>query len=208
MDIKAGVKAIFRDVDETAEWYKKRLAICLDCPFNTINGSKNEKGSAIIKTLEIAKPLLNQENESTGNCTVCTCYINKKCSDKGNACPILKWDSLIKVQNNLEVEAVEGIENLEQEQGFISVHLGNVQKNTLKKGKIIVKTGKFNLVSTKFSCSCMMLDGEIKTVKKNIYEIPFILSTSNKPRNVEQKTIMILETTKELISVPFKYNVY
>jgi hypothetical protein len=62
-------------------WYKKRLEICADCPFNSKN--KQEKTARYY--------LLSVLNLRNDFCTDCGCELKAKASEELEACPQGKW---------------------------------------------------------------------------------------------------------------------
>lgn len=209
MSIERGLKAIFREDDVNAEWYKKRLETCLSCEFNTINGAEMPtlRDKVAYQTLKAIKPIINNEQNSTGNCSICKCYINKKVGDKLEGCPLGKWGSLSASSKGLEIIAGDGVEFVGDGENMMEIHLGNIPKNSIHKTIVRTKFRTKNLTRVDFTCSCAMVDGKIERDEKGYYNIPIILSTATKPRKDDQNVKMVLDYIGSRTAIEIKFNV-
>lgn len=73
------VGSYIKKLPKEQDWYKDRLEKCLSCPMNTKNGAE-VKG--ILKNT--AKVLVDEE---FGQCSLCGCPVERKCSVKAEKCP-------------------------------------------------------------------------------------------------------------------------
>lgn len=186
MNIKRGLKAITETVDENQDWYKYRRNICDNCTFNSKNSSPTNKvKDFIINTLEVIKPLINKEDIDSGNCNICTCYINKKCNDKLESCPMGKWKALSVQNSDLTINGVEGISGIEILKDKTTEY--NIYLNDTLQGELIdftlnIGSKKSKLISAQFSCPCAQIKEEPVINENHTYKIKATVSTAGKER--------------------------
>jgi len=148
---------------EEQEWYKERKAICDGCEYNTNNSVENPDQSSTFKSAvaEALNKIAPLKSDGEGNCKLCTCFTYKKCSQKGEECPVGKWKRLEAFDKSIKVEGGEGVSTvyLDIEDQYIlkvpdmkkaEVHTFNLQVTTKSKQKSLkrVNTG----------CGCLMAD--------------------------------------------------
>lgn len=211
MKVIKGLKAIGKDVDESQEWYQYRRSICDSCSFNSKNSKPTEAvKDFIISALETIKPLINKEDEDSGNCNMCTCYTNKKCADRLESCPLNKWKSLDTQDSNLKIEGVNGINGVEILEGKSTVY--NVYTTDILQGGILdlelkVKSKQLKLFSAEFGCPCAFLDSEPKIEVDKSYTIKGKISTAGKERKETPHRVSLRVTFERgsyLINIYFK----
>lgn len=211
MNIIKGLKAISEKVDENEDWYKYRRSFCDTCSFNTKNGAKIDGvKDSVISTLEAIKPLINREDDDSGNCSVCTCYINKKCWDKTENCPLYKWKSLILSTNKLDLLAgsgINGIDFLDGKEIVYNIYLKDSLKGDIVDFDFYVTSKRDHLISANFSCPCAQLMQEPKLQKDHSYKLSCKLSTAGKERKEDYHRVslsLLFKSNNFLVNIYFK----
>ena len=211
MKVLKGLKAIGKEVDESADWYKYRRSVCDSCSFNSKNYKPTEAvKDFIISALETIKPLINKEDEDSGNCNLCTCYINKKCNDRLESCPLGKWKALDIQDSNLKIEGIKnilGVEVLSGVSTVYNVYTTDVLKTDILDFELEVKSKNFKLYTAEFGCPCAFLENAPELKNNKTYSIKGKISPANKEVKEAPHRVSLRVTFEQgsyLINIYFK----
>lgn len=211
MKVLREIKAIGAEIDETQPWYQHRRSICDVCSFNSkISKPTKAVNDFIISALETVKPLINKEDEDSGNCNMCTCYINKKCWDRLESCPLNKWKALDTQDSNLKIEGITGINGVEilnAKEVVYNVYTEDVLKDDILDIELEIKSKNFKLFSCEFSCPCASLKSEPRITENKTYLIQASISTAGKDRRETPHSVSLRATFERgsyLIKIYFK----
>lgn len=149
-------RAKFSNKSNLGDWYKKRLDICNQCPFNSENKEYLTMVDKAVVVANLGKP----------SCLACTCGIEAKASVREETCGLIKigqaplWEALPEI----EVTEFEDfhIENLNVDKvkilfkGMLHFDYGVIKRNSDTSFDFSIKDKK-NLITSmtaQSSCSC------------------------------------------------------
>lgn len=175
------IKAYTDPMPDGEAWYEERKSKCEVCEFNTKNrktGDNVTYKSAIAEVLNEINPL---KIEGEGNCTLCTCPTYRKCSVKEEFCPDGRWTALASSDNNVKIEALQGITEvaLDATDQYI-VRVPDTKVGNIYNLEMYVKPKKSASKLKRIATSCGCLMAEAVSEVKGKSKINLTLSTATK----------------------------
>lgn len=163
------IKSYLKELPLDEPWFKYRLDKCLVCPNNTKNGAELTKWThkAVEKTLA---------NEQYGQCNLCGCPTERKCSVRSESCPDnpKQWDALDAVGKGsitdfFGVISEKGIKDIVTRGGTFVMTAEDVKDSLFLQFKVTTSFGgKFE----KFTPGCpACTEGFVESIDDNNYTV-------------------------------------
>lgn len=211
MSIIQGMASLFKEDAKNEEFFERRLKICLACPHNTINGAKSESAvtDAMVTALTVLKPILNNETQgSSGSCSKCGCYINKKVSDRKSSCPVGEWGALTLSSRGFYISALEGVEGLKKVNSSYELDLGNMTNKSVREIILVTKPSvKSELTAIRFSNDYVSSFGEVVRSMEGMDIIPLKLSSLMAEKENTTTATVLLDYGKTTYELKLKFNI-